>query len=516
MAPLWQAVVTLVIIVGMFVVLALERLPSDFVMLFSLILFLPLGILTPKEVGAGFGNDSMLTVMSLLIVTSALVSTGGLELVKRLVYTLVKGTDRRSLHLVNAVVLTFVGLLSAFIANTPLVAMFIPFMQDAAARFRVAPSKLLLPLSYAAILGGTCSLIGTTTNLVALGLAQKAIPGFTMDLLSMARIGLPVLFAGLLYIMVCGPFILPNRGGVSESVRHPREYLVTFAVQPRSAVGGRTIEAAGLRSLPGLYLSHISRGGVLMVAPEPATVLIVGDHLTFAGDIDAVVGLTRMRGLRMLEDEEHADLKGVPGSKVLVEAVVAPGSELVDKSVRDLRFRSKFNAAIIAVHRNGERIDHERIGDIVLRTGDTLLLVTRAGFLDVNRNSTAFALVRAVDDFTVIRHSRAPLSILAMVAIVVVSASTEVPLFTCAAFAAAFLMLTRCMTASTAHTHVHIRIHRWVHRWMGVHTLWHTHMGAHALAHTHTHTHTHVHTDRRWRGVTQRRRATRSSSTCTS
>ena len=128
--PLWQAIVTLVLVVLMFVVLALERFPSDFVMLFTLILFLPLGILTPKEAAAGFGNDAMLTVMALLIVTASLVSTGGLELIKRLVYGLVRNDGSKSSYdIIVAVVLSAVGVLSAFCANTPLVSIFIPFMR---------------------------------------------------------------------------------------------------------------------------------------------------------------------------------------------------------------------------------------------------------------------------------------------------------------------------------------------------------------------------------------------------
>ena len=268
-------------------------------------------------------------------------------------------------------------------------------------------------------------------------------------MMDMAQIGVPVLLAGLLYVLVCGPLILPSRGGVTRTVANPREYLVTLVVAARSAVSNRTIEKGGLRSLPGLYLTHLTRGDELIPAPGPDMVLLAGDRITFAGNIDAVVGLTRIRGLTLCEDDDHADLTAVPGDKTLVEAVVAPRSEMAGKSVRDIAFRSRFNAAIVAVHRNGERIDHQRIGDIVLHGGDTLLLITRAGFVDTNRTNTSFSLVRAVDQYVVVRHSRAPLSILAMIALITVSAAADVPLFTCSAFAAAFLMLTRCLTPST-------------------------------------------------------------------
>jgi len=449
-APLWQAIVTIVLVVLMFIVLAMERFPSDFVMLFFSILFLPLGILTPKEVTAGFGNDSMLTVMALLIVTQSLVATGGLELMKRIFYSLAKSDNPNAYHIIVASTLYFVGFIGFFIANTPLVAMFIPFMQDLAARFRVAPSKLLLPLSYVAILSGTCSLIGTTTNLVAVGLAKEAIPGFEMGLLDIARIGIPVLFAGIMYVLICGPLLLPDRGGVSETVRNPREYLVTFVVAPASAVAGRTIERAGLRQMPGLFLTYITRDDELIAAPGPETVLLAGDRLTFAGNIEAVVTLTRLRGLNLVEDEDHDDLVKLPGDKTLVEAVVAPHSEIANKSVREVAFRSRFNAAIIAVHRNGERIDHQRIGDIVLRGGDTLLLITRVGFLETNRTSSTFALVRPVEEYVRVRHKLAPVSLLAMLALIVVSSAADVALFTCAAFACAFVMITRCITPKEA------------------------------------------------------------------
>jgi di/tricarboxylate transporter len=252
-------------------------------------------------------------------------------------------------------------------------------------------------------------------------------------------------------MLVAAPRLMPDRRTRRAASADPREYTVEMLVEPGSVIDGQTIEQAGLRHLPGSYLAAIERGGERLVAVGPEQVLHGGDQLIFVGVVESVVDLHRMRGLApatnqvfKLNDPRHA--------RVLVEAVVSDTCPIVGMSIREGEFRSRYDAVVIAVHRNGERI-RQKIGDIVLKPGDTLLLETHRRFLRNRRNSRDFFLVSHVPDSSPPRHDRAwiALGILAaMVAAAALEPYTRLGIFPAAVIAAALLGVTRCLSAEQA------------------------------------------------------------------
>eukprot|EP00049_Salpingoeca_infusionum_P023328 m.11475 g.11475 ORF g.11475 m.11475 type:complete len:732 (-) comp5730_c1_seq1:171-2366(-) len=463
--PLWKAIVTLVLLVGMLVCMALEIAPPDMIMMSGLVLFVPMGIVTISEATVGFSNKGMLTVAVLFVVASGVQLTGAIEPLRRLLERMsTPKSGTLGLERLILLVTLPIGALSAFLNNTPVVAMMIPLLQQLGKRLRVPPSKLLIPLSYSAILGGTCTLTGTSTNLVVVGLAQDRIEGFSMGLFEIGMVGLPVMMAGLFIMMVLGPKMLPNRQGVTEVLSQPREFITCMFVRTRDepdggVLAGKSVASAGLRSLSGLYLVQIERAsGDVISAPGPAAILNEGDKLFFAGVVESVLSLSQIRGLRLAEsDEQHVDLYSLRGDDVLVEAVVAAHSALVHRTVKDVRFRTRFQAAIIAVHRHGVRIE-EKIGNIVLQAGDTLLLVCKGDFVQRYKNSPQFALVSQVDGHQPLRRNKAPIAVLLALLMIALSVAEVLDLLTAALISSIGLVLFRCMSCQEVRAAINLEV----------------------------------------------------------
>lgn len=440
----WEAWASVLIMIASVVAMARGLAGPDLVLAAAMALLLALGILSPAEAAKGFGNEGMLSVAVLFVVAAGIENTGAMDWVVRRVLG-----RPRSVGAAQIRMMVPVATMSSFLNNTPVVAMMLPIVQDWAKRIGVSPSKLLMPLSWATILGGTVTIIGTSTNLVVTGLASQRRPELSWNLFEISPIGLVVVAVGLTYIMVFSRWLLPDRSGNLPTLDNTRDYSVAFRVEADSPVVGQTIETAGLRHLPGLYLVEIEREDELLVAVGPDTRIRAADILLFVGLLDGVVDLRKIRGLIPAADDQVRKL-GVPTQRrCLVEAVVAQGSALAGKTVREAAFRTHYRAAIIAVHRNGERL-RSKVGDIELRTGDTLLLETQSSFLLDFRNDRNFALVSEVDRSTPVRHERGWIAVLALLAMVLVNALGFVPLFTAALACAGVMLLTRCLTGSEA------------------------------------------------------------------
>eukprot|EP00043_Microstomoeca_roanoka_P012033 m.115452 g.115452 ORF g.115452 m.115452 type:complete len:723 (-) comp15370_c3_seq1:99-2267(-) len=465
-APLWQSIITLCLLGVMLIAMAKEWAPPDMLMIGILILFVPMGIITINEAVEGFSNTGMLTVAVLFPVAAGVQLTGAIEPLRRLLERRTRPPpgQRADIRKVLAWIMFPIGVLSAFLNNTPVVAMMIPLVERLGQRLGISPSKLLIPLSYASILGGTCTLIGTSTNLVVIGLVSQRIPGFSMGIFELGQVGLPVLFAGVAYVVIFAQRILPDRQSVTSAIVRPREYITCMFIKTASEANGHSLEGksvleAGLRSLPGLFLVQIEReNGTVVSAPSPDTLLQGGDKLFFAGKVDSVLSLSQVRGLRLAEDDEdEVDLNRLKGDDILVEAVVAPHSALVHRSVKDAAFRSRYKAAIIAVHRHGVRIN-KKIGEIVLQAGDALLLVTNKDFVSLYQHQDDFALVSAVDGHVSFRWKKAPIAVFLTVAMIALSVADVIDLLTAAIFAAGGLVLFRCMSASELRSAINLEV----------------------------------------------------------
>ena len=408
----------------------------------GLTLLLVAGVLTPTEALAGFSNQGMITVAALYVVVVGLRETGGIAwLAQRLL-----GRPRSVVGAQLRVMLP-VTVMSAFINNTPVVAMLIPAVGDLAKRHGFAPSKLMIPLSYAAIFGGTTTLVGTSTNLVVNGLVKEQLGLPSLRMFDLSLVGLPVALVGLMFVVLLGRWLLPDRQPNRSLFENPREYTVEMLVPGGSPLVGKTVEAAGLRHLPELYLVEIDRSGLVVPAVSPRETLLAGDRLVFAGVIESVLELQKLRGLQVAT-EQVFKLDAPRSERVLTEAVVSDHCPLVGKTIRDGRFRTVYNAVVIAVARGGERVN-KKIGDIVLSPGDTLLLETLPNFALQQRNSRDFFLVSSVADSTPLKHERAFVALGLLLALVI-AVTAGFDILYAALLAAALMVATGCCSALEA------------------------------------------------------------------
>ncbi len=436
----WLTVAVITLCIGL---LASNRFPSDAVMVGGLTLLLLTGVLSPDEALAGLANEGMVTVAVLYVVVAGVSETGGTAWVSQALL----GRPRSIAH-AQARLMVPVAALSAFLNNTPVVAMFIPAVQDWAKRHRIAVSQLMIPLSYAAIAGGTCTLIGTSTNLVVNGLLLKETDAPGLGFFDIAWVGIPTLILTIAFTVLFGRRLLPERQSVLSRLADAREYTVEMLVESRSPLDGMSIEEAGLRQLPGLYLVEVERGGHILPAVAPETLLQGGDRLLFAGIVESVLDLQKIRGLTPATNQVFK-LDAPRHQRCLVEAVVSESFPLLGRSIREGRFRTLYQAAIIAVARNGERV-RSKIGDIVPRPGDTLLMETHPSFFERYRNTRDFLLVSRLDNSTPPRHERAGLALLVMAGMVVLAASGLLSMLEAAMLAAGLMLLLRCTSASAA------------------------------------------------------------------
>lgn len=439
----WEGWFSLGIVVLCFGLFAFSRAAPDVVTAGALTLLLLFGILTPTEALAGFSNPGMLTVGVLYVVVTGLTQTGAVGWVGPNLLGRPRGPSYARLRLM----LPVAGL-SAFLNNTPVVAIFIPAVQDWAKRHRLELSRLLIPLSYASIAGGTCTLIGTSTNLVVDGLYSERFGGPGLGLFEPIWVGLPVAVTVLVFLLTAGHWLLPRRVPAASSYEDVREYIAEMLVEPSSPLVGKSIEDAGLRQLPGLFLIEIERGEQVLPAVSSQVILQGNDRLVFAGILDSVMDLQRTRGLIPATHQVFKLDVPRPG-RCFVEAVLSDKSPLIGKSVRQGRFRNRYDAVIIALARNGERVAR-KIGDIVLAPGDTLLLETRPDFVEQQKNSRDFLLVSQIGDSHPLKHEHAPVAIAIVVAMIAVVTIGWLSMLEAALLAAGLMIITRCTDSRTA------------------------------------------------------------------
>ncbi len=434
---------TLATVATCFGLLALTRMPADFVFLGGLVVLLVGGVLSTEQALAGFSSSGMITVGVLYVVVTGLQETGGLSWISTHVLGRPTGPRRAQLRMM----LPVTGL-SAFLNNTPVVAMFIPVVQEWCRRIRVSPSRMLIPLSYASIFGGICTLIGTSTNLVVNGMVQARYDGLSLPIFEIGKLGLPCAIVGTLFMVFAAHRLLPARKTLGEVFENPREYTLELEVPAGSLFNGVSIEKSGLRHLPGAYLAELIRDDQVVSAVSPNTLLQAGDRLVFVGNIDSVRELYKQIGLQPASDQLFK-LDAPRHQRCLVEAVVSDTCPLVNRTIRNGRFRNVYNAVVIAVARNGERVQG-KIGDIVLRPGDTLLIESHAGFIPRQKDSRDFYLVSSVEDSTPRRFERAPLAMVVLAGMVAASALGWLSMLKAAMLAAAAMLLLRCCSPGQA------------------------------------------------------------------
>jgi di/tricarboxylate transporter len=443
-----EIVFTLSVLAAVIAALAWLRAAPDLILLGGLTALLVGGVIGPQDAFVGFTNEGLLAVAVLYVVAEGLRQTGGANFIGQRL--LGQPTGLRS---AQARIMLPTAVLSSFMNNTPVVAMMMPVISDWAKKLRLSVSHLLMPLSYAAILGGLCTLIGTSTTLVVNGLliaeqAKTDENATGLGMFEIAWVGVPAAVVGIGYLLICAKWLLPDRIPAMRQLDDPREYSVEMIVTEASPLVGKSIEEAGLRHLPGMYLMEIDRDGHVIAAVASTERIKAKDRLVFVGVVESVIDLRKIPGLEPATDQVFK-LEGPRSDRSLIEAVVSSSCPFVRMTIRDAKFRTHYDAAVIAVARDGRRI-RRKIGDIELLPGDTLLLEANPDFLERQRNSRDFYLVSQVADSTPPRHERAWIARAILAAMVAAVVLTPLSMLEAALIAAGLMIVTRCCRGSEA------------------------------------------------------------------
>ncbi len=386
----------IVFLVLIFILVSLynEILGASFTFMLAISVLGVFQILTPSEILEGFSNEQVAVVILLLLLGDIIQKTGVVESTFDYLFR-----SARSYRGFLSRMVIIISSFSAFLNNTPLVAIMMPYVNSWCKRTGIQPSKFLIPLSYAAILGGTATLIGTSTNLIVNGLVvdQNIIPNLpALNIFDFAYVGVPMIVVGFFYLLFFGDRLLPGKNAPTEDFTdNKREYIIEARVHKNSYLIGKTIEEAGLRDLKGLYLFEIVRESFRIPAVAPNVILNKDDILIFAGDTETIADL--ISGNSGLSLPEVGMLSKKRQTEV-VEIVISQNSSLINKTVKQINFRSKFDAAVIAVHRNGEKITG-KLGQVTLKAGDVLLLYTGIDFLNRSATTSDFYFISKVRDF---------------------------------------------------------------------------------------------------------------------
>ena len=363
-----DGLLTLLVLAGAVILFVTERLPVDVVAMIVLASLLILGLVTPAQALSGFSSEATITVAAMFVLSAGLTRTGALRAVGQLLARI------RQTWLFTLTVMVSLAAMSAFVNNTAALAVFLPVVLGVAAANRFSASKVLIPMSYAAQMGGVCTLIGTSTNLLVNSLAKDlGLPGFS--LFEFAPLGLITMAAGLVYMMLVGPWLLPERrtAEITETYELGK-YISELRVMPGSPLIGQSVADAKLGERHGVFVLELLRGEEKIWSPR-AQKLQEGDILLTRGDWSR---LSKLKDTARLEIEPEFKLKDEQfrdDNQVLTEVLVAPGSRFVGHSLRALEFNWHYNATVLAIHRRGEVL-REKLRDVELAVGDILLMLT--------------------------------------------------------------------------------------------------------------------------------------------
>jgi len=412
-------IILLITIVFLLSALYLEWFRPTVTFFISILVLVLANIISPEEALSGFANEQLAVIVVLLIISDMFRKSSVIEVLFNQLFG--KSNTASSFKLT---MMTAVAGLSAFFNNTPLVAMMMPYVNSWSKKHGVAPSKLLIPLSYAAILGGCITLIGTSTNLIVNGLAIDA--GFPeLSIFDFTAVGLPMLIIGIIYLMLFGGRLLPDRSESEVDVfMSDRQYFVEAIIKKGSRLIGTSAKNAGFRNLKGLYLVEIVRNERNIYPIPPDFVLEEEDTLIFAGETSAVEEIKRQNlGLTLPKMVDHMAMDKASVNEI----VVSFNSSLIGKKVKETDFRARFDAAIVAIHRNGENLSG-KIGDIVLKAGDVLLVFSGSDFLSRTKTNQAFYILTHTESPSPINVYKVGAVFISLIFAIITSAVTSIPL----------------------------------------------------------------------------------------
>ena len=444
----------LLLIVGAIIVMAMEVWPADVVAILLLLILIVSRILTFQQAFSGFGDASLIMIGSVLVMTGGVIHTGIAHQVGLWIGRLASDSRARFFFLT----LAGVALLSAFINNVAATAMFVPIVLAVSRRKQWSPSHFLMPIAFGSILGGTCTLIGTSTNVaVSSALAKYQLAPFS--LFEFTPVGLPIALIGITYLTVVGKWLIPDRaGGSLTEDYHLREYLTEILVTPNSSLVGKLISETRLREQYDINVLGLIREGQKLLlptdAPSSGGALRSNDVLLVEGRFEKLMHLKEVTGVEIKAEAGTKDLE--PEKVKMMEVIVLQGSDLVGQTLKTMDFRSRFGLNVLALNRRGRTLV-EKLSRFPLRIGDTLLVL--------GRDETVAAL-RAREDLMVLgevpvsnfRRNKARWALVIFLGAVGLSASGGLPVAVCFLLGATLMVMSGCLTVQEAYEGIHWQV----------------------------------------------------------